>query len=127
MRYAFIHQKGVTPGEILPHVWEDRTIRLDDLPACIQLVAAALGDHYQVATAKRKMQDIKRNNWEFSQYYAQFQVIPADLDWNTSAIISALRIGLSEGMKHCFTYTNMPEEHPAFMTVFQIRDIQIRS
>jgi hypothetical protein len=49
------------------------------------------------------MREIKQNNSEFSQYYAEFQVIAADLDWNPSALWNALRMGLSEEMKDSFT------------------------
>jgi len=44
MRYAFNRLRGVALGQILPHVQEDRTIGLEDLPAFIQLREAAFGD-----------------------------------------------------------------------------------
>jgi hypothetical protein len=72
------------------------------------------------------MREIKQKNREFSQYYAEFQVIAADLDRNPSALRNALRMGLSEEMKDSFTYSDMPEELPAFVTVCQKRDNQIR-
>jgi hypothetical protein len=126
MRYAFNRLRGVALGQILPHVREDGTIGLEDLPAFIQLLEAAFGDPDRVATAERKMREIKQKNREFSQYYAEFQVIAADLDWNPSALRNALRMGLSEEMKDSFTYSDMPEELPAFVTVCQKRDNQIR-
>jgi len=126
MRYAFNRLRGVALGQILPHVREDGTIGLEDLPAFIQLLEAAFGDPDRIATAERKMREIKHKNREFSQYYAEFQVIAADLDWNPSALRNALRIGLSEEMKDSFTYSDMPEELPAFVTVCQKRDNQIR-
>ena len=107
------------------HVWEDGTIGLDDLPTFIQLVEAAFGDLDRVATTKRKMQEVKQKNREFSQYHAEFQVITADLDWNSPALRIALRMGLSEEMKHSFTYSHMPGELPAFVTVCQKWDNQI--
>jgi len=110
----------------LPHVREDGTIGLEDLPAFIQLLEAAFGDPDWVATAERKMWEIKQKNREFSQYYAEFQVIAPDLDWNPSALRNALRMGLSEEMKDSFTYSDMPEELPAFVMVCQKRDNQIR-
>jgi hypothetical protein len=85
MRYAFNHLRGVALGQILPHVREDGTIRLENSPAFIQLLEAAFGDPDRVATAERKMREIKQKNREFSHYYAEFQVIPADLDWNPPA------------------------------------------
>jgi len=126
MRYAFNRLRGVALGQILPHVWEDGTIGLEDLPAFIQLLEAAFGDPDRVATAERKMREINQKNREFSQYYAEFQVIAADLDWNPSALRNALRMGLSEEMKDFFTYSDMPDELPAFVTVCQKRDNQIR-
>ena len=55
MRYAFNHLRAVALGQILPHVREDGTIGLEDLPAFIQLLEAAFGDPEWVATAERKM------------------------------------------------------------------------
>jgi hypothetical protein len=72
------------------------------------------------------MREIKQKNPEFSQYYAEFQVIAADLNWNPLALRNALRMGLSEEMKDSFTYSNMPEELPAFVTICHKRDHQIR-
>jgi len=67
MRYAFNSLRGVALGQIVPHVREDGTIRLDDLPAFIQLLEAASVDPDQVATAEQKMPEIKQNSREFSQ------------------------------------------------------------
>jgi len=53
MRYAFNRLRGVALGQILPPVREDGTIRLEDLPALIQLLEAAFGDPDRVATAER--------------------------------------------------------------------------
>jgi len=50
----------------------------------------------------------------------------ADLDWTPSALRNALQIWLSNAMKDSFTYSDMPEELPAFVTVCQQRDNQIR-
>jgi len=72
-------------GQILPHVREDGMIGLEDLPAFTQLLEAAFGYPDQVATAERTMRGIKHKNREFSQYYAVFQIIAANLDWNPSA------------------------------------------
>jgi hypothetical protein len=126
MRYALNRLRGVASGQILPHVREDGTIGLDDLPAVIQLLEAACGDPERVATAERTMRVNKQKNREFSQYYAEFQVIAADLDWNPSALGNALRIGLSEEMKDSVTYSAMSEELPEFVTVCQKRDNHIR-
>jgi len=126
MRYAFNRLSGIALKQILPHVRDNGEIGLEDLPAFIQLLEAAFGDPDRVATAERNMKEIKQKNREFSLYYAEFQVIAADLDWNPSALRNALRSGLSEEMKDSFIHTDMPEELPAFVTLCQKRDNQIR-
>jgi hypothetical protein len=126
MRNSFNRLRGIAFGQSLPHVRENGTIGLEDLPAFIQLLEAAVRDPDLVATAERKMPEIKQKNRKFSQYYTEFQVIAADLDWNPSALRNAPRMGLSEEMKDSFTYSDMPEELPAFVTVCQKRDNQIR-
>jgi hypothetical protein len=126
MRYAFNCLSGLALKQILPHVRDNGDIGLIDLSAFIQLLEAAFGDPHRVATAERAMKEIKQKNREFSLYYAEFQVIAADLDWNPSALRNALRSGLSEEMKDSFIHTDMPDDLPAFVTLCQKRDNQIR-
>lgn len=49
----------------------------------------ALENTERVATAELKMRQIKQMNPEFSQYYAGFHIIAADLDWNRPALQNA--------------------------------------
>jgi hypothetical protein len=58
MRYAFNRLRAIVLGQILPHIQEVRTIGLGDLPAFIQRLEAAVGDHDRVATAELKMREI---------------------------------------------------------------------
>jgi len=126
MRYAFNRLSGLALKQVLPHVRDNGEIGLESLLAFIQLLEAAFGDPDRVATAERNMKEIKQKNREFSLYYAEFQVIAADLDWNPSALRNALRSGLSEELKDSFIHTDMPDELPAFVTLCQKRDNQIR-
>jgi len=103
MRYPFNRLTGIALGQIWLHVRVDRTIGLGDLPAYIELQEAAFGVPDRVATTEQKMWQIKQKNCEFSQYYAECQVIAADLDWNPSGLWNALQMGLSEEMKDSFT------------------------
>jgi hypothetical protein len=91
MRYAFNRLSGLALKQILPHVRENGEVGLEDLPAFIQLLETAFGDPDRVATAERNMKEIKQKNREFSQYYAEFQVIATDLDWNPLALRNASR------------------------------------
>jgi hypothetical protein len=80
MRYAFNRLSAVALKQVLPHVRDNGDIGLGDLPAFIHLLEAAFGDPDRVATAERAMKEIKQKNREFSLYYAEFQVVAADLD-----------------------------------------------
>jgi hypothetical protein len=72
------------------------------------------------------LKEIKQKNRRFSQYYAEFLVIAADLDWNPTALRSAIWSGLSEEMKDLFMHTDMPDKLPVFVAMCQKRDNQIR-
>jgi hypothetical protein len=126
MRYAFNRLSALALKQILPHIRENGEVGLEDIPAFVQLLEAAFGDPDRVATAEQNMMEIKQKNRQLSQYYAGFQVIAADLDWNPSALRNDLRSGLSEEMKDSFIHTDMPDELPAFVTLCQKRDDQIR-
>jgi len=106
-------------GQILPHVQEDRIIGLEDLPAFIQLLDTAFGDTDRVATAAQKMGEIQHKNAVCSQYYAEFHVIPADFDWNHSALRNASSMGLSEEIQDSFTYRDLPDELPPVLSVWK--------
>jgi len=126
MTYAFNRLSGLAVRQILQHLRKDGEIDLGDLTAILQLLEAAFGDPDRVATAERNIREIKQKNREFSQYYAEFQVIAADLDCNPSALRNALSSGLTIEMKDSFIHTDMPEELPAFVTLCQKWDNQIR-
>jgi len=94
-------------------------IGLEDLPAFIQLVKAAFGDPNCIAATNRKMWEMKQLHSEFFQYYAEFQVITPDLDWNPSALSNALGMRLFKEMNNWFTYRDMPEELHVLVMVCQ--------
>jgi len=126
MQYAFNRLRGVALRQILPHIGEDGTVWLEDLPTLVHLMEAAFGDPGGVATAECEVWEIKQMDREFSQYYTKFQVIAADLEWNPATVRNAVHMGLSEEMKDSITYSDMPEEPPAFVTVSQKQHNQIQ-
>jgi hypothetical protein len=83
-RYPFNRLRRISLCQILSRVREDRTIGLEDLAAFLQLLDAGFGDHHIVATAEWEMQEITQMNRQFSQYYAECQVVGANLDWDPS-------------------------------------------
>jgi len=65
MWYAFNCLRGVALGQILPHVREDGEIGLEDLPAFIQLLEAAIGDPDRVATTNGKCGKLNKTTMSF--------------------------------------------------------------
>jgi len=92
----------------------------------LTLLEAAFGDPGQVSITGQMMQDIKPMNTEFSQYYAESQVIAADHNCNHLALRNAQWMVLSEEMKNSFTCSHMLEEHCVSVMVCQKRDHHIR-
>lgn len=64
----------------MPHVPQDGRFRLTDLPAVIHFLEAAFWDPDRVATTEQKMEVITYKTHVFSPYYAEFQVIAANLN-----------------------------------------------
>jgi len=117
--FPFNYQKGVALGQIMAHVEDNGTIGLQNLPALIQLLNAAIGDPNRVATAKWNICDIQEKLCELCQYYAEFQVNAINLDWNLSALQNALRMGQFKEMKDFCMYSNKPQELPPAVTIWQ--------
>jgi hypothetical protein len=101
-------------------------IGLEDLPSFVQLQEAVFGDCDKVATVERNMRVTEQMNCEFSEYYVKFQGIATDLDWNGSALPTALKPGLSEEIKDSIIYSDMPKDLPRFVSVCQKMDHLIR-
>jgi hypothetical protein len=62
MGYAFNRLKGIALGQILPHIQEDRTKGQEHPPAVMQRLEKAFEDPDCVATAERKIRDIKQRS-----------------------------------------------------------------
>jgi hypothetical protein len=109
----------------LPHGWKNRAIELEDLPVFIQFLEVAFGDHDQVATAERKMQEMIQKTRQFSQYSGKFPVIATDLDWNPSALRDALRMQLSKTITDSLRNSDVTDGLPAFVTVCEKWNYQV--
>jgi len=64
----------------LSHIGKDGTIGLGGVTAFIQLLQAPFGEHERVATAERKIREIRPKSYKVSLDYAEFKVIAADLN-----------------------------------------------
>jgi len=82
----------------------------------------AFRDHDWMATAEWKNREIKQRQCEFSQSYAEFHVITTDLDWNSSDLWNALRMGLSKEFNNSLQYSDKQKELCAFVALCQKRN-----
>jgi len=126
MRYVFNRLSGIALCNILLHGQEDITTGLEVLLAVIQLLEAGFRDPDWVATAECEMREIQLYNHNSTLDYIEFLVNAAELDCNPSPMQNGLRMGLSEEMKDSFKQSHMPEGCPAYVTVCQKWDNQIR-
>lgn len=80
MRLGFNGLKRVAIGQILPHIRENREIRLEDIPAIMDLLEADFVDPARVSGATQKIWGIYQTNPAFSLNYREFKVLAAGLD-----------------------------------------------
>jgi len=99
-------------------------IGLGDVPVFIQHLEAAFGVPDRVSTAEWTIWKITQLNHKFSQCYAEFQVITADLDWNTVVFKIPLEMASSEKMKDSLEHSAMPAALAAFVVMCDVRDNQ---
>jgi len=119
---------GCTTGALgpgIPHVQEERTMGLVDLTAVLQLIEPAFADPDWVTTAEGQTPEIEQKHRQFSKYYAEFQVIAADVNWNLSTLRNNRKMRLSEEMKHSFQYREMPNELPVCVAMCRMQHNQI--
>jgi hypothetical protein len=110
----------------LQHISDNGEIGLDELPAFIQLLEAAFGDSNRVATTEYMMHGVQKLNPAFCHYYARFQVITADRNWNPFTLQSAHCILLFEKMMDSLTYSDIREDLSSFVMVHQKHDNHIQ-
>ena len=72
LRYPFSFLRGPVYDTMEPHLHENR-INFTSLEEFTDVLCTAFGDPDEVKTAVRKLEALRQNNREFSQYYAEFQ------------------------------------------------------
>jgi len=114
-------------AQIMPFV-EDHRIKLDNVAALITILENAFGDPDRAATAERELNKLGRTNRDFSLYYAEFQHLFMELDYNDAAKRNTLRRGLLEQLKDALSYNpNQPEDLQQFVNLCNRPDKQIRA
>ena len=127
LEYAIKRLEDLALGQILPYV-EEHHLRLKNLAALITILENVFGDPDRAATAERELNKLRQTNREFSLYYAEFQRLIAELDYNDTVKKNTLRRGLSEELKDALAYNpNQPEDFEQFVNLCNRLDNQIRA
>ena len=124
--YAFNRLEDRALEQILPYVSE-AGIALSDVDELIQVLQNAFADPDAAATAREKLHSLKKGNKEFSSYFAEFQMLIAELDWDQNAKMDALREGLSIELHEKMIGLPPPANFAALAALCQQLDSQIRA
>ena len=124
--YAFNRLEDRALEQILPYVSE-AGIALDDVEDLIRVLQNAFADPDAAATARERLQSLKQGNKEFSSYFAEFQMLIAELDWDQNAKMDALREGLSIELHDRMIGLPPPADFTALAALCQQLDSQIRA
>jgi len=109
LRYAFSFLRGPAYDTMEPHLFENR-INFSSLEEFTETLRIVFGDPDEVKTAVRKLEALRQNNREFSQYYAEFQRLITILQYDDQAKYHALERGLNREIKDALVHQDSPSE-----------------
>jgi hypothetical protein len=74
----------------------------------ISLLDTVFGDPNRIATTERELEHLTQGSRDFSAYFANFQRLAADVDWNEQAQKHALTRGLSNDLRNAMIHHRTP-------------------
>jgi hypothetical protein len=99
-------------------------VNLENLEAFVTSLDEAYGNPDRVNTAERMFAKLCQGTWDFVTYYAEFQCLIADLDWNDAVKRAALHHGLREELKDILSTQDLPEDWANNVMLVKKRDMQ---
>jgi hypothetical protein len=126
LRYAFSRLEGAALEQLI-HLVDNDHVDLDNFDAFITSLEEAYGDPDRANTAERALSKLRQGNRDFVSYYAKFQRVIADLQWNDAAKGAALHRGLSEELKDILSTQDLPEDWSGYVAHIKKRDMQFRA
>jgi hypothetical protein len=109
------------------HLVQNNYVNLENFEAFVTSLDEAYGDPDCVNTAERTLAKLHQGNRDFITYYAEFQCLIVDLDWNDAAKRAALHRGLSEELKDILSTQDLPEDWANYVVLIKKRDMQYRA
>jgi hypothetical protein len=85
-------------------------VNLGNFEAFVTSLEEAYGDPDYMNTAKRVLTKLRQGNQDFIMYYAEFQCIIIDLNWNNTAKYAALHYTLYEELKDILSMQDLPKD-----------------
>jgi hypothetical protein len=126
LRYTFSRLDGAVLEQMI-HLVQNDHVNLENFEAFVTSLDEAYGDPDRVNTAKRTLAKLCQGNRDFVMYYAEFQRLIADLDWNDTAKQATLHRGLSEELKDILSTQDLPEDWANYVMLVKKRDMQYRA
>jgi hypothetical protein len=123
LHYVFSRLEGAALEQMI-HLIKNDHINLKNFEAFVTSLDEAYGDPDHVNTAERTLTKLRQGNRDFITYYAEFQHLIADLDWNDAAKRAALFRGLSEELKDILSTQDLPEDWANYIALVKKRDMQ---
>ena len=109
LRYAFSFLRGAAYNTMEPHL-HNNEVGFASLDEFTEVLRIAFGDPDEVKTAVRKLDALRQNNKEFSQYYAEFQRLITILQYDDQAKCHALERGLNREIKDALVHQDSPPD-----------------
>jgi hypothetical protein len=85
-------------------------VNLAHFEAFMTLLEEAYRDPDHVNTTERALTKLCQGNQDFITYYAEFQCLIVDLNWNDAAKHMALHRGLCEELKDTLSIQDLPKD-----------------
>jgi hypothetical protein len=126
LHYAFSRLEGATLKQLIYLVDNDH-VNLDNFDAFVTSLEEAYGDPDHANTAEHALSKLRQGNRDFISYYAEFQRLVADLQWNDGTKRAALHRGLSEELKDILSTQDLREDWSGYIAHIKKRDMQFRA
>jgi hypothetical protein len=126
LRYAFSRLEGATLEQLI-YLIDNNHIDLNNFDTFITSLEEAYSDHNYANTAEYTLSKLRQGNHDFVSYYAEFQCLIADLQWNNATKRATLYCGLSKELKDILSTQDLPEAWSGYVTHIKKQDMQFHA
>jgi hypothetical protein len=121
--YAMLRLEGPALKQVM-YLVHPNCINLATFEDFVSTLEEAYGNLDQVSTTERGLAKLCQGNWDFIMYYAEFQCLVADVDWNDAAKQAAFHWGLCDELKDILSTQDIPKDWYEYITLVKKRDSQ---